>query len=103
MPIIETPLMHGSPAVNWDRQRATTSIRCQQCRTVYPGRYMKEVNPETMRCRECEGKGAPHDDRRTKHPDASAWWAQHRVAVCAVIRDVMDSAKAGTKEQSSES
>lgn len=23
------------------------------------------------------------------HPDAAAWWARHREAVCAVIRDVM--------------
>jgi hypothetical protein len=60
MPIIETPLMYGGPTVDWERQRATTSVRCQQCRTVFPGRFMAEVNPETMRCRECEEKGNGH-------------------------------------------
>ena len=36
------------------------------------------------------------------HSDASTWWAQHRAAVCAVIQDVMNAAKADTKEGESD-
>ena len=60
MPIIEAPLMYGGPVVDWNRQKANSSIRCQECRTVFPGRFKAEVNPETMRCRECEAKGQSH-------------------------------------------
>ena len=59
MPVIEAPLMYGGPTVDWDAQRAHSSLRCLQCRTVFPGRFMEEVNPETMRCRECEAQWEP--------------------------------------------
>lgn len=62
MPEVECRLWDGA-VVAWDKQRATTSIRCQQCRTVFPGRYISEVNLETMRCRECEGKDQSHESQ----------------------------------------
>ena len=56
MPIVECRLWDGA-SINWDTHKAHTSRRCSQCRAVYPGDLMAEVNPETMRCRECEAKG----------------------------------------------
>ena len=60
MPEVECRLWSGA-TIDWSLHKATSSLRCQQCRTVFPGRYKVEVNPETMRCRECEAKGQRHD------------------------------------------
>ena len=59
MPEVENPLCYGGSS-NWDSValKEPDYVRCQgPCGGVFPGRYQREVNPETMRCRECEAKG----------------------------------------------
>lgn len=62
MPIIENPLCYGGSS-DWPSVALTTPdyVRCQgPCHGVFPGRHKCEVNPETMRCRECEGRVQSH-------------------------------------------
>ncbi len=61
MPAIEAPLMHGSPAPDWDKIRATVSARCTSCSMVHPGRYMAELVGGL--CRECVKKEKQPDKR----------------------------------------
>ena len=61
MPIIDNPLCYGGSS-DWASValKEPDYVRCQgPCGGVFPGRHKAEVNPETMRCRECEAQWEP--------------------------------------------
>ncbi len=59
MPIIETRLWDGA-TIDWSTVSVTESVRCVgPCRTVFPGDYRVEVDPQTGLCRECGGMETP--------------------------------------------
>jgi len=61
MPIVECRLWEGA-VIDWKKVRLAEPdyVRCHGCGGVYPGRHKAEVNPATMRCRECEAKERDH-------------------------------------------
>jgi hypothetical protein len=62
MPEVANPLCYGGPS-DWASVALKTPdyVRCHGCGGVYPGRHKAEVNPATMRCRECEAKGQDNE------------------------------------------
>jgi len=68
MPEVECRLWGGA-CIDWakERDRTVYAVRCQgPCQAVYPAADFDElgrkINLETMRCWECEAKGAENDD-----------------------------------------